>query len=144
MHHHSLSKTFHFLQLRTALQQKKIHPIVTGEVDLWLQGLSLALAELQQGTNPLPELVYMSGGGSLLPDLEQRLDQEKWAKKVGFANKPTIERLRVGSLPGIIDESKVLEPTDTLLVALALFWQQRQKEDGHVSAALQKTLESLG
>lgn len=125
-------------------QQRKIHPIVTGEVDLWLQGLSLALAELQQGTNALPEQVYMSGGGSLLPDLEQRLDQEKWAKKVGFANKPTIERLKVGTLPGIIDESKVLEPTDTLLVALALFWQQRQKEDGHVSAALQKTLESLG
>lgn len=125
-------------------QQRKIHPIVTGEVDLWLQGLSLALVELQQGTNPLPELVYMSGGGSLLPDIEQRLNQEKWAKKVGFAVKPTVEYLKVENLPGITDESRVLEPTDTLLAALALFWQQRQKEDGHVSAALQKTLESLG
>lgn len=125
-------------------QQRKIHPIVTGEVDLWLQGLSLALADLQQGSDPLPELLYLSGGGSLLPDIEQRLNQEKWAKKVGFATKPTIKQLKVENVPHIIDESHVLEPTDTLLASLALFWQQRQREDGHVSAALQKTLESLG
>src|SRR5690606_8371311 len=125
-------------------QQRKIHPVVTGEVDLWLQALGLALSELQQGTNPLPEVVYLSGGGSLLPDITQRLKQEKWAKKIGFADAPAIEPLLVQNLPGIIDESKTLEATDTVLASLAIFWQHRQREDGHVSTALQKTLESLG
>lgn len=125
-------------------QQKKIHPIVTGEVDLWLQGLGLALAELQHDNEPLPEVIHMTGGGSTLPDIEQRLKQEKWAKKIGFAEAPKIEYIRVEDIPGLVDESHVLEQTDSVLAALALFWQQRQKEDGRVSDALQKTLESLG
>ena len=125
-------------------QQKKIHPIVTGEVDLWLQGLTLALGQLQRGSDPLPQIVYLSGGGSQLPDIEQRLIQEKWSKKVGFAAKPDIEYLKTDAIPFISDQNASLEQGDSMLAALALFWYQRQKEDEHVSTALQKTLESLG
>lgn len=125
-------------------QQKKIHPVVVGEVDLWIQALSLALAELQHDNNPLPEKIYLTGGGSQLPDIEQRLKQERWAKKIGFSNSPEIEHLSIDGIPGIVDEQHRLEDTDGMLVALSLFWQHRQNEDSKVSESLQRTLESLG
>lgn len=125
-------------------QQKKIHPVVVGEVDLWMQALGLALAELRQDNEPLPENIYLTGGGANLPDIEQRIKQERWAKKIGFASSPEIDHLDIEDVPGVADEQHRLESTDSMLVALALFWQQRQREDSKVSDSLQRTLESLG
>lgn len=74
--------------------------LLTQDVEVLLQGLSLCLRDLARGDR-LPANIFVCGGGSLLPELMTELRKNLWAYGLPFAREPQARLLAptdVGSL----------------------------------------------
>ena len=103
----------------------RVKAIISGDVEVWLSGVQLALEEftLSERFNDntlLPSKIFLCGGGSLLPDLMQALEQKKWSKDLPFAKQPEVQYIKPGQVSGIHDATKSLASTqDVTPMALA-------------------------
>lgn len=80
---------------------------ISGDTNLWLSGVELTLSELAE--KALPGQIYICGGGSILPEIKETLEQREWIKKLNFAKKPRISFLRPEHIEGISDETKQIQ-----------------------------------
>lgn len=129
-------------QSLTGTQLQTLTHIVKEEVDIWLHALSIALTQLDS-TKALPEQVYITGGGSQLPEIQKALAKEKWTKALGFSRHPQTTVMSFDLLSDIADQTKQLNSADMSIVALALFWLQRQQDDATVAEMFQKIISDL-
>lgn len=73
-------------------------------LDVWINGVDLALSEFNK-LDHLPHQVLLCGGGSSLDMMIDDLEQTEWYKELPFTKKPTINHIHPQQVVGITDRT---------------------------------------
>lgn len=73
-------------------------------LDVWINGVDLALSEFEKLDN-LPHRLLLCGGGSSLDQMVDRLTKSTWYKDLPFTKKPTVSHIQPEQVSGIIDST---------------------------------------
>ncbi|MFC1729807.1 cell division FtsA domain-containing protein [candidate division KSB1 bacterium] len=94
--------------------KKIINNIISEDIEVWLEGVVLAISEFKQ-IETLPPKILLSGGGTYLPELKDTLNARKWHKKLPFARSPQASFLTPKDLRNIIDETKKIKGREDII-----------------------------
>lgn len=87
-------------------------------LDVWINGVDLALSEFTR-LDHLPHRLLLCGGGSSLDQMVDRLEQSPWYKELPFTKKPSINHIHPAQVVGIRDTTGTV--TDhTFITAMGL------------------------
>jgi len=87
-----------------AKQTKKVEDALKKTLDVWINGVELALSEFTK-LDHLPHKLLLCGGGSSLDMLMDRLHQADWYSKLPFTRKPVVQHIHPEQVVGITDET---------------------------------------
>lgn len=73
-------------------------------LDVWLDGVELALSEFD-ALDHLPNRMLLCGGGASLTQLTEALAEREWYKELPFTKRPTVQLIHPSDVSGITDES---------------------------------------
>lgn len=122
---------------------KKIRRILEGDIDVWLSGVELCLAEFSN-LELLPSKILLCGGSSQLPLIQEALYSNKWIENLPFAKKPEIYYIKPKEVVNIIDETKKLKSVqDITPMALASNAIELAGEDDVLSGILKKVIRMM-
>lgn len=71
-------------------------------LDVWLDGVELALSEFDS-VDQLPTRILLCGGGASLDQLVESLSKEDWYKDLPFTKRPIIKHIKPNDVIGITD-----------------------------------------
>ena len=98
---------------------KIVREAMKTDSDVWLSGVVLSLEEFDY-IDVLPSKIYLSGGGSNLPEIKEVLESREWTKSLPFAKKPQISILKPSLVSNMTDQTKLLKnQQDIVPLALA-------------------------
>lgn len=97
-------------KLKCNLSNESIKPEVRKEstkaikktLDVWLDGVELALSEFDS-VDQLPNRILLCGGGASLDQLVDALSNEDWFKDLPFTKRPVIKHVMTSDIVGIED-----------------------------------------
>jgi len=84
-------------------QTALVQDALAGDIEVWLSGVELSLAEFDK-VDHLPAKIMLCGGGTGLPEIAAALNRSDWYKSLPFARKPVVS---------YIDPSEVAHVKDT-------------------------------
>jgi cell division ATPase FtsA len=91
----------------------------------WLEETETALARLSQD-RPLPQRLYLLGGGSVLPEMVEAARALAWSERIHFERYPQVARLRPTDIPGVVNRTDLGRGAgDASVLALAA-WAAQQ------------------
>jgi cell division protein FtsA len=82
--------------------RKKLDTSIDKTLDVWLNGVELALSEFD-AIDHLPNRILLCGGGSSLKKLVSALETQDWHKDLPFTKKPTVHHIKPSEVVGITD-----------------------------------------
>ncbi len=92
----------------------------------WLEDAEAALARLSHD-EPLPQQLFLLGGGSALPEMVDAVRSLAWSQELRFSRYPEVSCLRPADVPGVLNRSsKGRELGDVPALALASWVAQQQ------------------
>jgi len=122
---------------------KKIRRILEGDMNVWLSGVELCLAEFSN-LELLPSKILLCGGSSQLPLIQEALSSSKWIESLPFAKKPEIYYIKPEEVINIVDETKKLKNVqDITPMALASNAIELAGEDDVLSGILKKVIRMM-
>jgi cell division protein FtsA len=74
-------------------------------LDVWINGVELALSEFEDKLDNLPHRLLLCGGGSSLDMLMDKLSNDDWYTHLPFTRKPIIQHIQPSQVVGIIDKT---------------------------------------
>lgn len=80
----------------------KLAKAVDKTLDVWINGVELALSEFD-AVDHLPNKILLCGGGASLTKLVERLETDDWYKELPFTRKPTVKLINPSDVAGITD-----------------------------------------
>ena len=84
--------------------KEKISKSIDKTLEVWLQGVELALGEFDS-VDHLPSKILLCGGGASLQQLVDALSTGNWYKNLPFTRKPTVHHIKPDEVMGIIDKT---------------------------------------
>lgn len=84
--------------------KEKISKSIGKTLEVWLQGVELALGEFDS-VDHLPNKILLCGGGASLQQLVDALSTGNWYKNLPFTRKPTVHHIKPDEVMGIIDKT---------------------------------------
>lgn len=84
--------------------KEKISKSIYKTLEVWLQGVELALGEFDS-VDHLPNKILLCGGGASLQQLVDALSTGNWYKNLPFTRKPTVHHIKPDEVMGIIDKT---------------------------------------
>jgi len=112
--------------------KKIISDVVADDIEVWVEGIILALSEfsspqselvLTAGSSEkidvLPSKILLCGAGTYLPEFKNTLNTTKWYKKLPFLRMPQATYMTPKDLVSVVDETKKLKDREDM-VPLAL------------------------
>lgn len=122
---------------------KRIHKILNGDIEVWLSGVELCLAEFS-ALELLPSKILLCGGSSQLPLIKKCLSSEEWTKGLPFAKKPEIYYIKPEEVMGVKDQTGTLKNVqDITPMALAANAIELAGEDDLLSGILKKVIRMM-
>lgn len=126
------------------LLEKQSHRIVREamktDCEVWISGVGLTLAEMEN-VDTLPSKIYICGGGSLLPEIKEILEDREWTQNLPFPKKPGVSFIEPKMITNMIDETKQLkDPVDVPSMALANVGLEYVGEEQILSKLLKKVV----
>lgn len=73
-------------------------------LDVWIDGVDLALSEFNK-LDHLPNQVLLCGGGSSLDQMVDLLEETTWYKQLPFTKRPVINHIQPEQVVGILDRT---------------------------------------
>jgi cell division protein FtsA len=93
----------------------------------WLEDTETALARLSHD-EPLPQSLYLLGGGSALPEVAEAVRSLAWSQRLRFDRYPEVRCLRPTDVPGVMNRSgRGRELGDVSALALASWVADQQR-----------------
>lgn len=86
----------------TGSKPAEIEKALTKTLNVWMNGVELALGEFNK-LDHLPHRVLLCGGGSSLKMLMDKLSATEWYKELPFTKKPTVQHIQPDDVVGITD-----------------------------------------
>jgi cell division protein FtsA len=80
----------------------EIEKALTKTLNVWTNGVELALSEFTK-LDHLPHRLLLCGGGASLEMLRERLESSEWHKTLPFTRKPLIQYIKPDEVVGITD-----------------------------------------
>jgi cell division protein FtsA len=74
-------------------------------LDVWINGVELALGEFEDKMDNLPRRILLCGGGSSLDMLMDKLEQTDWYTHLPFTRKPSVQHIQPEEVVGIVDKT---------------------------------------
>ncbi len=120
--------------------KKIISNIINEDIEVWLEGVVLAISEFKK-ISPLPSKILLSGGGTFLPEIKSAINDRKWHKKLPFITKPVGSYLTPKDLRNIIDETKTIGGREDIIpLALVNIGIDLAGEDTVIQKLLRKVI----
>lgn len=85
-------------------QSAKVEASLRKTLDVWINGVDLALDEFDT-VDHLPHKILLCGGGSSLDMLMVELHTDGWYKNLPFTKKPIVQHIQPGDVVGIVDKT---------------------------------------
>jgi len=121
----------------------EIHSILAPECQTWMDSIELLIEELSKG-ELLPPAIYTVGGGSVLPDLRQKLESFPWTERLPFARQPIIQTVQPEMVTSISDPHDMLKNAqDITPMALAYQAIELQNENNVLERALYRVIHNM-
>ncbi len=100
-------------------KEKAVAEALKSDVDTWLSGVELGLAEFES-IEHLPNRILLCGGGSALPEIKHALTGTDWYKGLPFTRKPTIDFIHPSQVNRVIDTTgQLTSPQEITPMGLA-------------------------
>ncbi len=100
-------------------KEKAVTEALKSDVDTWLSGVELGLAEFES-IEHLPNRILLCGGGSALPEIKHALTGTDWYKGLPFTRKPTIDFIHPSQVNRVIDTTgQLTSPQEITPMGLA-------------------------
>jgi cell division protein FtsA len=124
-------------------RRAEIEQIITDDITVWSAGVELVIEELAAG-DLLPGRIYLCGGGSRLPAIQENLAAERFWKHLPFARPPEVAIMSPDMVETIRDETKLLIDQQDV-TPLGLAWQaiELQSTEDPLDAALRRVLRAM-
>lgn len=120
--------------------KKIISDIIRPDLEVWLNGIVLALSEFKH-IEALPYKILLCGGASKLPEIKNALNNEKWYKKLHFTHTPTASFFQPKDFDQIIDETgKLVNSSDITPLSLVNLGIELADEETVVEKAVRKVI----
>ncbi len=84
--------------------RQAVNTAVDKTLEVWLNGVELALGEFD-AIDHLPTRLFLCGGGASLDKLMRALNERDWHHDLPFPRKPTVERIHPSQVAGIHDST---------------------------------------
>lgn len=98
--------------------RKKAEGAIDKTLEVWLDGVELALSEFDS-VDHLPNRILLCGGGASLDQLVDALAKRDWYKELPFTKRPSVHHIKPIDVVGISDETEAI--TDhTFITAMGL------------------------
>lgn len=81
-----------------------VEEAVGADVEVWLSGVELSLAEFDK-VDHLPSKILLCGGGTGLPQITEALKGRDWYKNLPFARKPTVSHISPSEVTRVKDKT---------------------------------------
>lgn len=105
----------------------QIQAVLWSTLVKWLDDVETALARLSHD-EPLPQHLYVLGGGSALPEMVDAIRSLAWSQRLHFARYPEVDCLKPTDVPGVVNRSGMgRELGDVSALALAS-WIAKQQQ----------------
>lgn len=98
--------------------KEKLDEAVDKTLEVWLNGVELALSEFD-AIDHLPNRILLCGGGSSLGKLVKALETSDWYKELPFTRKPSVHHIQPSEVAGIVDETEKVND-HTYITAMGL------------------------
>lgn len=98
--------------------KQTVNASVDKTLDVWLNGVELALSEFD-AIDHLPTRVLLCGGGASLQKLVDVLEERDWHKNLPFPRKPSIQLIHPSQVVGITDKTGLVND-HTFITAMGL------------------------
>lgn len=110
--------------------------VMSPSLRTWVEEAETAMAHLNQD-EPLPQKLYLLGGGSALPEMAKALRSLAWSERLRFARYPQVSRLHPTDVPGVINRTEFgRKPGDVSALALAAWAAQQSRPSDRPSRIL--------
>jgi cell division protein FtsA len=83
---------------------KVVEEAVNADIEVWLSGVELSLAEFER-VEHLPAKILLCGGGTGLPQIMDALKGKDWYKTLPFARKPIVNHISPSEVNRVIDKT---------------------------------------
>ncbi len=119
-------------------KREKIQELIVADVETWLEGLHFTLSAYEQ-KEFFPTRMYISGGGSLLPELKKALEKKNWYKGLRFVKRPQVAYVEPEHMGAVEDKTKKLDsPQDITPLGLAHMALELAGEDRILTKVLKQ------
>lgn len=88
-------------QIKPAIK-KQAEAAIEKTLDVWLDGVELALSEFDS-VDHLPNRILLCGGGASLERLVEVLSEREWYKELPFTKRPSVHHISPSEVVGITD-----------------------------------------
>ncbi|HEX3081828.1 MAG TPA: cell division FtsA domain-containing protein [Candidatus Saccharimonadia bacterium] len=83
---------------------KVVEEAVNADIQVWLSGVELSLAEFDR-VDHLPAKILLCGGGTGLPQIVEALKGKEWYKNLPFARKPVVNHISPSEVTRVVDKT---------------------------------------
>ena len=95
----------------------------------WLEETEAAMSRLSHD-EPLPQQLYLLGGGSALPEIAEAVRSLAWSQRLRFERYPEVSCLQPTDVPGVVNRSgRGRELGDVSALALASWVAEQQRSN---------------
>ena len=124
-------------------RRDEVEQIIRDDITVWSAGVELVVEELAAG-DLLPGRIYLCGGGSRLPAIQEALAAEKFWKNLPFARPPEVAIMSPEMVETIRDDTKLLIDQQDV-TPLGLAWQaiELQSTEDPLDVALRRVLRAM-
>lgn len=84
--------------------KKVVEDAVNADIQVWLSGVELSLAEFDK-VDHLPAKILLCGGGTGLPQIAAALKGKDWYKNLPFARKPVVNHISPAEVNRVFDKT---------------------------------------
>jgi cell division protein FtsA len=124
-------------------QKTDIARVIADDVAIWSAGVELVMEELASG-DMLPGRVYVCGGGSRLPEINNILRSEKFWKRLPFSRPPEVVTMAPEQVERINDGTGLLvDQQDVTPLGLAYQAIELQTSEDPLDVALRRVLRAM-
>ncbi len=88
----------------TGAKKDAVEEAVASDIQVWLAGVELSLAEFDK-VDHLPSKILLCGGGTGLPQIAEALRGKDWYKQLPFARKPTVAHISPAEVNRVVDKT---------------------------------------
>jgi len=121
----------------------EVAEVIADDVTVWAAGVELVTEELAAGEQ-LPGRIFLCGGGSRLPEIQEVLAAERFWKGLPFSRPPEVTVMSPDQVTTVRDATKLLiDQQDVTPLGLAFQAIELQAVEDPLDAALRRVLRAM-